>query len=458
MTTSIGSSIIYNKGGSTGPTGPSGPSGSIGSIGLFNSATGPIGNTALYIVDVTSDLVNDTITFIRSDSNFLSVTGFQGPGANISNLDGVSAYINPLYFSALSSVIGGSTFEFFGICGAGTISSNLSSDKTEIILSRSTTFPGITYGNTAANLLIYTTSDFSATTTKIGITGASTNSVLSFGLTAHKGATTTNINVYADFTESYYEINFGITLGYSLSGITKDSVIIGNDNGGLILDLTNYTTYKIKTPIGITSIVGIPNSTVYQFYTLFIDGADVWNFPANVKFDNSSPSGISGFGFLDGMNIINLFSTDGGSNWLAAFTAKGIGDSNLTYDYSQIGSCTINGICTNNTTRKFCKDNGGSFESMILCGSDPKCIIGTACYDSIPTSICSTFGGTSSLICPATPSFTEKAVGDILIPNNFIVEKYITYKRNTVNKKINNNCINICCDGIESYCQSLGDC
>lgn len=453
-----GNSII--TAGTCGSVGPIGPIGNTGPKGSFNSATGGIGQTGAYIDQVISDLENNTITFYSSDQrNCISLFGFTGPETNTSIIRGVSSYINPLYFSALSSVIGGSTFEFFGISGSGTISANLSADNREILLSRSVSFPNIVYGNTSSNLIIYTTPSFSATTTKIGITGGTTNPILYFGLTAHKGETTTDINVYSDFTESYYEINFGITLGYSPSGITNDSVIVGNDNGGLILDLKNYTTYKIKTPIGITSIIGNSQSNTYQFYTLFIDGADVWNFPKNVKFDVNA-SGISGFGFLDGMNIVSLFSNDGGSNWFASFVAKGVGDSNSTYDYSQIGRCTKDGVCLDKQTRLSCKNNNGTFDSMKICDASlSSCILDSVCTDGVETSVCISLGGTPVAGCLAAFNILNSTSVTIVQPETYnITEKYVTYKRNTQNKNINNNCVSICCDGIEQYCQSLGDC
>ena len=239
MPSIIGNSTIFGGSGKTGSIGPTGNFGNIGVIGSLGS-TGPrglTGPTGSYIAEVTSDLTNNTITFIPSNGSSISLFGFTGNVGYYSDSRGISASITPGYFSALSSVVSGNTFEFLGISGSGTIASSLSADKTEVILTISSAASGLSYGNTASNFVAYIDSSYSATNTKIGITGS--NSILSFGLTADGGATGNSVKVYTDFTETYFGITGGITLGYSPSSVVLNSVVVGADSGGLILDLNN---------------------------------------------------------------------------------------------------------------------------------------------------------------------------------------------------------------------------
>lgn len=393
MPSIIGNSTIFGGSGKTGSIGPTGNSGNIGVIGSLGS-TGPrglTGPTGSYIAEVTSDLTNNTITFIPSDgSASISLFGFTGDVGYYSDSRGISASITPGYFSALSSVVGGNTFEFLGISGSGSIVSSLSADKTEVILTISSAASGISYGNTASNFIAYIDSSYSVTNTKIGITGS--NSILSFGLTADGGATGNSVKVYTDFTETYFGITGGITLGYSPSSVVLNSVVVGADSGGLILDLNNHTTYKMTTPIGITSFVNSGVTGIVS-YTFFIEGADVWNFPKNVNFENSA-SGICGSDFLDGMNILHLWS-DGGNTgtFLAAFVAKGLGNDDPVYS-SRVGSCAYSGGCIDYTTPIECAKLSGVFSPQAKCADDTgSCCIDHNCYPDVSQSVCSAYGG-----------------------------------------------------------------
>jgi hypothetical protein len=450
----IGNSIILGSSGLTGPTGPQGPLGVTGPTGPNSVISGPTGNTGVYIVNVISDLANNTITFERSDGRAsISLTGFTGPSSNISDLRGISSFISSNYFSGLSAVIGGNTFEFLGICGAGTLTSSLSTDKKEILITSNSVLATPTYGVSAANFLVYT-STFSATNTRIGITGG-TSPFLSFGLTAHTGATGKDVSVYSDFSEKYYGITFGITLGYSPASIALNSVIVGADSGGLRLDLRNYTTYKLTTPIGITSFIGDNKTNTIQFYTMFIEGSDVWNFPSNVFFENSI-AGISGYGFLDGMNIINMFSTNAGLTFNAAFVARGMGVDNKNSSFSEIGKCIFAGTCEDYVSKSYCAENEGVFTSNALCGFG-SCCIGGFCHLNISSAVCSAWSGnwlsdsSTCVDCIEQINFAPPIdTPDTEISNTLQID--------ISRKLINNNCVSISCLGIESYCNTLGDC
>ena len=402
MPSIIGNSTIFGGSGKTGPRGPTGNSGDIGGIGPLGTSgpRGLTGATGIYIAEVTSDLTNNTITFIPSDgSASISLFGFTGDVGYYSDSRGISAAISSGHFSALSSVVGGNTFEFLGISGSGSIVSSLSTDKNEVILTITPAASGPSYGNTASNFVAYTDSSYSATNTKIGITGS--NSILSFGLTADGGATGNSVKVYADFTETYFGITGGITLGYSTSSVVLDSVVVGADRGGLILNLNNHTTYKMTTPIGITSFVNSGVTGILS-YTFFIEGADVWNFPKNVNFENS-PSGICGSDFLDGMNILHLWS-DGGSTFSAAFVAKGLGNDDTAYS-SRVGSCTYSGSCIDYTSPVECAKLSGVFSPQTKCvDSVISCCINNVCYTTSPN-ICSAYGGTPNCTNCFDPSY-----------------------------------------------------
>lgn len=453
----IANSIILGSSGLTGPTGPQGPQGITGPTGPNSVISGPTGNTGVYIINVISDLANNTITFQRSDGRAsISLTGFTGPSSSISDLRGISSFVSSNYFSGLSAVIGGNTFEFLGICGAGTLTSSLSTDKKEILITSNSALATPTYGISAANFLVYTSS-FSATNTRIGITGG-TSPFLSFGLTAHTGATGKDVSVYSDFNEKYYGITFGITLGYSPASIALNSVIVGADSGGLQLDLRNYTTYKLNTPIGITSFIGDNKTNTIQFYTMFIEGSDVWNFPSNVFFDNSI-AGISGYGFLDGMNIINMFSTNAGLTFNAAFVARGMGEVNARSYFSEIGKCEFNGTCEDYVSKSYCLQQSGSeFTSNTVCGLGSCCIDGD-CHLNITSTVCSAWSG-NWIPNSATCSGCVPVPGAGFMPpvNTPDTEISNTLQMNISKKLINNTCVSICCLGIESYCNTLGDC
>ena len=419
MPSIIGNSTIFGGSGKTGPRGPTGNSGNIGGIGPLGTSgpRGLTGATGIYIAEVTSDLTNNTITFIPSDgSASISLFGFTGDVGYYSDSRGISASISSGYFSALSSVVGGNTFEFLGISGSGTIVSSLSTDKNEVILTITPAASGPSYGNTASNFVAYTNSSYSVTNTKIGITGS--NSILSFGLTADDGATGNSVKVYTDFTETYFGITGGITLGYSPSSVVLNSVVVGADSGGLILNLNNHTTYKMTTPIGITSFVNSGVTGIVS-YTFFIEGADVWNFPKNVSFENSA-SGIYGSDFLDGMNILHLWS-DGGSLFNAAFVAKGLGSEGTAYS-SRVGSCGYSGGCIDYTSPTECAKLSGVFSPQAKCiYPNINCCINNKCYTT-SSNICSAYGGIILSTCDDCfdPSY-NLILSDLLGDNTFVV-------------------------------------
>lgn len=411
MPTIIGNSTIFGIGGNTGSTGNTGNPGPTGARGNLGSTAGPTGGTGIYISTVTFDSTRNRLTFVGSNGTNLSVLeGFTGSTGYYSDSRGISATIAAGYLSGLSGIIGGNTFEFLGICGAGTLISSLSTDKTEILITPNVSASSASYGSTLPNNYIaYTTSSFSATTTKIGVTG--TNSILSFGLTADNGATGNSVKVFTDFNEIYFGITGGITLGFN-GGVSLNSVVTGYDAGGLVLDLTKYTTYKTTAPIGITAFTSSGDTGAVQAYTFFIEGAEVWNFPKNVYFENTN-SGICGYGFLNGMNIVHIWSNNAGLTFNAAFVGRGIGEPNNIVYTSQIGSCCYSGssTCLDYTTLRECNLLGGTFNPLKSCSETcieiGSCCSENTCYENTPKSVCAEIAGTYSM----GPNCTSAACG-----------------------------------------------
>jgi len=403
MPTIIGNSTIHDQSGNTGPTGNVGP---IGPTGSISSVAGPTGTTGTYISIINTDSTRNTLTFVGSNGSNISILqGFTGPTGYYSDSRGISAAILSGYFSGLSGVISGNTFQFLGICGSGLLTSSLSADKTEILITPNVLASSASYGSTLPNSIVYTDSNYSATTTKISITGS--NSILSFGLTAHGGATGSSVKVFTDFNEIYFNITGGITLGFT-GGITLDSVVTGYDSGGLVMDLTKYTTYKINSPIGITAFTSNTDTKALQSYTLFIDGAEVWNFPKNVYFENTN-LGVSGYGFLNGMNIVHLWSDNAGITFNAAFVARGLGEENDIVYSSLFGSCCYippiidvgdPNPCKDYITLRECDILGGNFYPLKPC-SETCNIIGSCCsehicYAGVKLRDCDAIGGVFS--------------------------------------------------------------
>ena len=419
MPTIIGNSTLFGIGGNTGSTGNTGNTGPIGPRGNLGSTAGPTGGTGIYISTITFDSARNRLTFVGSNGTNLSVLeGFTGSTGYYSDSRGISATIAAGYFSGLSGIIGGNTFQFLGICGAGTLISSLSADKTEILITPNVSASSASYGSTLPNNYVaYTTSAYSATTTKIGVTG--TNSILSFGLTADNGATGNSVKVFTDFNEIYFGITGGITLGFN-GGVSLNSVVTGYDAGGLVLDLTKYTTYKTTAPIGITAFTSNSDTSAVQAYTFFIEGAEVWNFPKNVYFENTN-SGICGYGFLDGMNIVHIWSDNAGLTFNAAFVARGIGEPNNTVYTSQVGSCCYNNgsFCLDYKTLRECNLLGGNFHPVKPCSQTcveiGSCCSENTCYENTPKSVCAEIAGTYSIGPNCTSALCGEKTYDLVI-------------------------------------------
>ena len=402
MPSIIGNSTLDGRNsGKTGPTGSTGPVGITGNRGASGLTAGATGATGIYIIDAVSDLENDNISFSLSDGSTLgSFFDFKGPTAAYSDSRGVCYATGSAFYSLFYRVDGGKTFEFRGICGGGNIAVSMSPDGYEVLLTVSPLLYATNRGDTASNYVLYTNDQYSVTASRIGVTGS--NSILSFGLTAHDGATGSFVKVYSDFTEDSYSIG-SIARGVDPLTITTNKVITAVEPyGGYVLDLDTFSVLKLTAPVGITAFTTSADSNVLQSYTLFVNGSDVWNFPKNVYFENTD-KGIGEYGFLNGMNILHMWSTNGGATFNAAFVDRAMGAASGFYN-SSVGSCCITGLpCVEYTSAENCSYQGGSFFPLKSCaescGTFVNCCIDEVCYPNTPFAFCGGVGGTAVPEC-----------------------------------------------------------
>lgn len=411
MPSIIGNSTINSTNdGITGPQGPQGPRGPTGPSGTGN--TGSTGGTGAYIVSTSTN--NNIISFSLSNGTTLFAVGITGATSNYSEvygITGVSSIFNALnqnnVFSLFKRVVGGVTVEFRGITGAGTISASLSGDQSVIYLTINETANGVNYGNTAANFLLYTTSTSSATATRIGITGS--KNTLSIGLTADDGATGP-IKVYSDFIDNVYTVP---QLTRTEQIMTTDDVITSFGSDGLVLNLNKYSTYKLQTPIGISGFTVSCDASEIRSYTFFIDGSDVWNMPDNVYFE-SKAEGLGEYGFLSGMNILHVWTANGGVTFNAAIVERGMGYAGPFYSDSVGSCCYDNGTsCIEYVSPEECSQIlKGSFNPQKncsdSCGVFKTCCMDSLCYSNVEESVCISFGGTPK---------DEPCTGSLCLPN-----------------------------------------
>lgn len=432
----------------TGPTGNTGSAGPIGPTGGTGITGGGTGATGVWISLVSSNLNTDTITFTLSDGEAYSFTGFTGPPANYSNSKFENTITGTSYKNPIKGVSFGITFEFRGISGSGNIVSELSSDKTEILLKIKPT-PGsaASPSGITSGYLIFADDDRIAFPSGIGITGS--NNYLTFGL-PRDGSSADRVSLYVDVEQKVKTIQ---SLTETASSPTLDDVVLGRDAGGYLLDLRKYSAYNMSTPIGITSFVGDNIPGTVQSWTFFIHGADVWNLPNNLYFDINDNSGLGRASFLKGTNILNVWTWDGGVNYHANFAARGIGYTGAQYT-TGLGSCCYNpgsGLtCADYQTPDWCEARSGQFSALTDCSRACEnlgfCCINRTCYPSLSKTICESLAGVWNLLtCPSgcgnsnilkTATINTKGQSDIiLIPREAgtddIVEVKVSIKPDT---------------------------
>ena len=113
--------------GSTGPTGPIGPGGNTG-------PTGPAGSTGTFIKDIIYNTQTNTMELwqtrnlsgVLQDTIYGTLPGLTGPTAYFSDSRGISNQFGSEFFTILSGISSGNTFNFFSVAAVGCISATSS--------------------------------------------------------------------------------------------------------------------------------------------------------------------------------------------------------------------------------------------------------------------------------------------------------------------------------------------
>lgn len=409
--------------GFTGPTGPTGPRGAPG------LTLGVTGNTGAYVIDTISDLNANTITFLLSNGRTIGpIFGFTGSGTVISDSRGISSTISNDYKSFFLGVCGGKTFEFAGLCGDGRIVNvELSPDKKQIHLIISNITGGVSYGETADNYLLYNDPSGNVSKTDIAVFPAinplfEDNSPSFYNLLANQnvflemgftkgvgvaGPTAGQIANYVDLDETYLSIPSiarGENPGILPAGIS------GIDSGGYILNLNKTSVFHLTSPLGITAfhLAGQIAKNNQGSWLFFINGSDVWNLPDNLYFSAGLTTGIGGFGFCQGMNILRVHSYHDGTSFKfygtfvdRCLTSTPNLESRWDKQYGGYGSCCLsNGECKEFITQEECETTwNGTFNSLRSC--EESCNVGSCCMYDNDTGSNTCFDNVSKTVCEA---------------------------------------------------------
>lgn len=398
----------------TGPIGNTGPTGESGNSGLIGITYGPTGSTGIYIKEITkstSQYTPDAFLFSMSDDTIIGpIFGFTGPGITYFNSKGLSATINSDYVSIFSSVTGGKTFEFRGLCGDNQYTfTNLSADGQEAVL-QITGIPStsVVYGNTANNFIAITTTAYTATATDIQVlnqiaedsssffSNTSNFAELEFGLTANSQINQVNkVKVFTDFTTPFLTVS-PLGRNFNPQVIPVSDGIKSVDSGGYVLDLDKTSVFKINTPVGITAFSCKSSINTLKSWLFFIEGTDVWNLPSNVIFEPGI-TGIENYAFSPGMNILRIENDPDSSFYYASFVDRFFGTNDVV-NYGGVGSCCkSDGSCQEYTTKEQCEQIlQGTFTALTSCTDT--CLVGSCCidgncYDRVSRSLCDTLSG-----------------------------------------------------------------
>jgi hypothetical protein len=410
----IGSSSIGGEAFAlTGPAGNTGPRGDTGGIGLLGITAGPTGATGVYIVQVTT-LEPGIYFYLSSGITVGPISGFTGPNITYFNSKGVCGAFGSDYVNIFSYVTGGMTFGLRGICGDREYTTvSLSSDNTEAVITVNGIPSGsVLYGTTTEDFLAFTNSSYTATASRIRIEGQITEDngsassftnqfnygVLEFGLTANPSLSpVSEVKSFIDTTTPFLNVN-SLNRNFIPDAVVKTDGIKSVDSGGYVLDLDKSSVFKLTTPIGITAFSRKLASNQLRSWLFFIEGSDVWNFPANVFFE-SGITGLQNYGFGSGMNILRVETlTDGGQNfYTASFVDRFFGSNPLVVQYGGIGSCCHAAGCQEYVTQEYCQDVlAGTYTALVGCENSCRvgsCCIDGSCEDNVTESICTSVGG-----------------------------------------------------------------
>jgi len=372
----IGSSSILTTG-IPGPVGPIGPTGNTGNVGLSaaNCENLARGGTSTYITSVKQEnnpYANTVFSF--SDNQKQSFIYSKLAGSTLFDSYGVlgSAVSTPSIFIAASGSNAGVTYHFKSI-SSEIAAMEVTSDSDHIYINGPVN-PYDAKGFIENELLYFT----GKTQDPIldGITG---------GLGSFRFEPKTN----------HFSVNTGILTRTIVSTIS--SAAIGSS--GSYIDIRQGGVFYINTPngiLGITGMTGSVGSTGNIITLTVITQSDyIWKFPTNVWFEK-------GENYLGcGETVINLTSNNKNLNWNATVFGRGFNSTVLTCNSSwDMGSCNYNQgqTCNNYITRADCNLSNGIF-CLRSCDLEwevfdtGSCCINGVCKDNTSKFLCTKYGG-----------------------------------------------------------------
>jgi hypothetical protein len=411
--------------GPDGPTGPVGPTGSTGPTGP-TGATGSTGAVGPYIISV--DATTSRAIFTLSNGLTFGITGsFSGNTAYSSTEQATS-------IGSGTSILGTATPGQLNIKGISAIGSLVVS-TTSNNLSIDTIYKSVV-GNLhalglSADTLMYLKSPELASSTRIKLDGTGD----------------------LDFQNQFY-LNDAAFIKYvgpikknQYVGITGAIENITNGTtGGIYIDLENGGFYQLNTPIGIAGFTGTFNRNEIISATLVFTSDDIWKFPENVYFESGENY------FTCGKSIVNISTFDGGENWYAVVSQRGLDIESFASCKPSIGkgSCcyvkypqnTVN--CVDYVSRDECDLLGGSFNPLLSCSQSCGLTFGLCCsngncIENVSPDECAFFGGVfySALSCntytnnPNGKNYDEPIENGRLCYNPCETEKLVCCKNGT---------------------------
>jgi hypothetical protein len=343
--------------GATGPTGPAQP---------IPGPTGAVGSDSTYITSVT---VNESgVIEVVSSDDVISVSG------NLIGPTGIYAGVTALSVGGgiplIRGVCGGITFDFYNIRTAGLLGITYTEDGTlKITINENSEAGGISASIEPNRIVYIKQNTYIMSTDLIPQTSTNTNRVGSVNYSyINFGGETAGRNVVADIRETIRSVG---PIGIGERIVTLDNFYDHGGADGITLDLSRATVFQITTPIGIKAFKHdpIPEGQIMSV-TMVVHGEDVWNFPSDVVFDESS-SPV----FYPGTNILHLWKTNDSTVWRANFSARGFGVSEINNPGSR-GSCCYYDVdgtkhCTEYTTQTYCNEKNGTYAPFISCENNP---------------------------------------------------------------------------------------
>lgn len=391
--------------GPQGPIGSTGPMGATGNPGVSGS-TGPTGEYGKYVVF--SQAEPGKITFIYSDGttgsvigNFYGATGEFGTTAPVNTLTPVGNYTSILTDSPESGKI-----DIKGISALGSLVTTIDNNNLYIDTIYDETAGDLDSPGLAADTLMYLKQTDLASSTDIKISAYTEGKVANLDFR--------NNNFLND---SAVIKTVGPVKQGQLVGIYGELENFGQGTTqGIYVKLQDSGFYIVKTPIGIAGFTGDFRTNEVLTATLVIESDQIWKFPENVYFE-------PGENYLTcGKSIVNILTFDGGINWYATISQRGLDLQTVSTCEAAIntGSCCYIEYPSNQTkckeyvTKDVCDKLSGVFKPLQSCTdtcfTNPGvCCTSGKCLENVSITECEQFGGQfySDTTCSTYPNNPE---------------------------------------------------